>query len=173
MIGAMWLLVACGTPEPAFHGTVLLPPTPAPDFELVDQDGDPWSLATLRGEPVLLFFGFTSCGHTCPMVMRTLQGVNDGARIVFVTVDPATDTPERLGTWLSAFGTDLVGLTGDPDVLAQVRAAYGAWAEQAEPEVAHSAVVYGIDRAGRLRVVLDPEAEPTALTADIHALTEL
>ena len=163
-------LLGCGAPTPELHGTALVPPAPAPDFELVDQDGEPWTLARARGEPALLFFGFTTCAHTCPMVLSRLRAADDDVHIVLVTVDPARDTPERLSGWLSAFGPPITGLTGDPQVLAQVRDAYGAWVSTAGGDLTHSGVVYGIDRRGQLRVVLDPEAPLDDLADDVRAL---
>ncbi len=155
------LLVACaGAPDLA-HATVFDPPMAVPDFLLTDRHGLPARLSDTRGEPVLLFFGFTRCTSICPVVMQKVRDAP--AQVVFVTVDP-TDDPARLDAWLPP---DAIGLTGDDDALAQVRTAYGAFAEGSGTEIEHSGQVFGLDRAGKLRVLFDPDASPRDITAGV------
>jgi protein SCO1/2 len=171
------------TETPAFRGTAMPYVAPAPDFLLTGHDGGELRLSDLRGDVVLVFFGFTTCPTVCPMgldrIAAALEDVSDpaGVRVIFVTVDPETDTPEKLREFLSRYGDRFVGATGDAAVLEQVRGAYGAWAERtgagpAAESVQHSAVVYGIDREGQLRLVAGtPSAED--LATDIELLLGL
>ncbi|MFV8835584.1 SCO family protein [Aquisalimonas sp.] len=101
------------------------------DFRLVDHSGEPFDNADLQGQWTLLFFGFTHCPDICPMTLAELsrvhamledEGRGDNVRTVFVTVDPARDTPERLEAYVTNFRDDFRGVTGaldDIDVLAR------------------------------------------------------
>src|SRR5262245_53611152 len=67
---AAWL--AASNRAAAFHGTTYEPAEPAPGFRLVDQDGRAATLATYRGRPVLVFFGYTRCADYCPLTLDRL-----------------------------------------------------------------------------------------------------
>lgn len=200
---AAWLSIP---PRPAFHGTVY-EPAPAAGFRLADVDGRPVTLASLRGAPVLLFFGYTSCSDICPLTLdrltRAVRELGDGAggaRIVFVTVDPAHDTPAVLRRYVSRFGPSVTALTGDSAALAAAwqgysvyiapqdgpspapgaaahdhHDAHGAPHTAASPaaKLAHSGVVYGIDRAGNLRVIITEGAPVESMRDDIRTLARL
>ncbi|HEX5725138.1 MAG TPA: SCO family protein [Longimicrobiaceae bacterium] len=158
---------------PAFHGTTYQPPRAAPEFSLTDHDGRPVTLATYRGEPVLLFFGFTHCPDVCPLTLNRLARVAGGARILLVTVDPARDTPAALRAYAARFGERVTGLTGEPAALERARAGYGAFAEPAHGGhgmLAHTPVVYGIDRRGVLRVVISESATEAQVADDVRTL---
>lgn len=131
---------------PAFHGTTYTEIAPAAPFSLVDHEGQPVSLDTYRGKPVLLFFGFTQCPDVCPTTLATLsKAVRDAGdaandvRILLVTVDPENDTPAALKAYAARFGPAVVGLTGHADALSQARQGYGAYVEMpAPPPPAHA-----------------------------------
>lgn len=106
-------------------------PLDKPDLQLTDTDGDPYDfLEETAGRPTLLFFGFSNCPDACPAQMAILSAaledlptdVRDELEVVFVSVDPERDSPERLGQWLATFDASIVGLTGDMD---EVEAAMG------------------------------------------------
>ncbi len=75
--------------------TAYEPPRPAPALRLTDQDGRPFELASLRGRPVFVYFGYTHCPDVCPTTLADLRAAikasGVGATVVFVTVDPARD----------------------------------------------------------------------------------
>ena len=136
-------------------------PRRAAPIELVDAAERPFSLAASQGSPVLVFFGYTHCPDVCPatvgIVGRVLADVGGGSRAVFVTVDPERDTP----TWLEEYDRYLppgfTTLTGAPD---RIRATADAWGVRYakvasdRPDtysMSHTADVYLIDAAGRLR----------------------
>ena len=127
---------APAAPAAAYRGTQLDPPQPRPTFTLTDSTGRRFDFAArTRGRPTYLFFGFTHCPDICPTTMAdvaaALRGAPDDLRrtvqVVFVTTDPARDTPPVLARWLRAFDADLpsrfVGLTG---TVAEVEAAQAA-----------------------------------------------
>lgn len=184
------LLVAAGgyslarSRPPSFHGTVLEGEDAAPGFALTDHTGTPRTLADYRGHAVLLFFGFTHCPDVCPLTLdrirRALAELDEdqsaGVRVLLVTVDPARDTPAVLADYVRRFGQNVVGLTGDETALAAVRKGYGVHlAPGAHPghPVVHSDAIYGIDREGRLRVLLRTDADETKLADDVAALLRL
>jgi protein SCO1/2 len=182
----------------AFHGTTYDDTAPAPDFALVDHHGRPATLASFRGHPVLLFFGYTHCPDICPLTLARLQrsvralgSRSEEVRILLVTNDPARDTPPVLRAYTSRFGPQVVGLTGDSASVARAMAGYGAYSmppsapqAAADPhahgshavnpaKMAHSSVVYGIDRDGNLQVVISEGAKQELMDDDVRTLSRL
>ena len=103
-----------------YRGIVFDPPIPRPDFVLTDTDGEPFDFREeTEGQLTLLFIGYTHCPDVCPVhmaslaaVLRQLPEVEARTRVVFITADPARDTPERVEEWLGAFSPRFVGLRG-------------------------------------------------------------
>jgi protein SCO1/2 len=139
-------------------------PAPVADFTLTDHLGKPRAFSSLRGEPVLVFFGFTHCANVCPTALgrlKLLHGSQGGrltnARVVLVSVDGERDTPARLRSYLAPLSADFIGLTGDPKLTAQIAARFAAvfFKEPAGKDgnynVMHSTQVFAVDKAGRLR----------------------
>ena len=121
-------------PEDAYAGLDLAEPYRRPTFTLTDTTGAPFDFkARTAGKPTLLFFGYTECPDVCPTTMAdvavALRGLEpavvDELQVVFVTTDPATDTPEVLGEYLGRFDADLpvdfVGLTGEQEAIDQAQ----------------------------------------------------
>ncbi|MGY1826260.1 SCO family protein [Blastococcus sp. SYSU DS0541] len=125
-------------PEDRFAGLDLPEPYRRPSFTLTDTTGAQYDFrANTAGRPTMLFFGYTNCPDICPTTMAdvavALRGVDpalaEQVQVVFVTTDPATDTPEVLGEYLDRFDADLptsfVGLTGDQKAVEQAQLAAG------------------------------------------------
>ncbi|MEU0433757.1 SCO family protein [Streptomyces sp. NPDC006290] len=102
--------------------TVLDNPFEKPDLVLTDTAGKKYNLrAETKGRPTLIYFGYTHCPDVCPLTMNNLavakkqlpKAEQDKLRVVFVTTDPARDTPAALGAWLKGIDSDFIGLTGD------------------------------------------------------------
>ena len=143
------------------------PPRAAPDFSLSGSDGGELRLSRYRGKVVALGFGFSNCPEICPTTLdrlakaqKKLGPAGPDLQVVYVTVDPERDSPERLRTYLAAFHPGFIGGTGSPEQLGKVREAYGILASKkmgkdpARYGVDHSSFVYLIDRAGRLRAMV-------------------
>ena len=117
--------------QEGWRGAFLAEPRPRPSFTLTDTSGAPYDFAAqTRGRLTLLFFGYTSCPDVCPIHMATLSAALERPDmpdpvVVFVTTDPARDTPERLRSWLDNFDADFVGLTGTPEQIAAAEDAAG------------------------------------------------
>jgi protein SCO1/2 len=139
-------------------------PSTIADFTLTDQAGQPRKFSSLRGEPVLVFFGFTHCANICPATLGRLKLLHEArggslkaARIVFVSVDGDRDTPASLKSYLAPLSSDFVGLTGDPKATANIAAGFAAVffkepaAKDGNYNVMHSTQVFAVDKAGKLR----------------------
>ncbi|HEY1974935.1 MAG TPA: SCO family protein [Candidatus Baltobacteraceae bacterium] len=156
----------------------------APGFTLTDDTGSSWALASQRGTPVVLTFGFTHCADTCPAILAKLArlAVGPGAKtpveIALVTVDPQRDSVAAMHRFVTRFGdanARVVGLTGTPDQIDAVERAYHVWAQRIpgrQPhgayDVAHSAVVFFIDRNGVTRSVHDDDDPDAVLAAALR-----
>ena len=137
------------------------PPRPAPPLVLTDTKGQPFDLVSLRGEPVLVEFGYTHCPDVCPTTLAdvrdALKLVSGPVRVVFITVDPARDTGAALGQYMDYYQSGFIGLTGTEG---QVRTVADAWGitYQKLPStsasgyaMAHTAEIYLVDAQGILR----------------------
>jgi protein SCO1/2 len=182
---AMSALLTCtpaaATPQPALKAGVFEPPSAAPDFKLQASTGGEQGLANYRGKVVLLGFGFTSCPEVCPTTLAVLAQARkrlgtqaDRVQVLYVTVDPERDNPERMRGYLRGFDPTFVGLTGAPDKLAAVRASYGVMAERKNIgnsySVAHSSSVYLIDGKGLLRAMMPYGRAPDDFVHDVRVL---
>ena len=136
VVSAIASLAVVGLPArgPLFHGTTYDELLPAAEFRLVDHRGEAKTLASFRGKPVLLFFGYTHCPDVCPLTLgrlsQAVESVGRRARdvqIVLITVDPARDTPPVLAEYVARFGPNVAGLTGDSAAIARAMAGYGAY----------------------------------------------
>lgn len=152
--------------EDTFRGTLYDPALPAPEIILSQGDESRFRLNDMRGKVVLLFFGYTSCPDVCPTTLSELRRVMAGleadvkqVQVVFVTVDPERDTPQKLKEYVSLFDPAFVGLSGSLEELQTVWREYGVYREvQPMPNSAtsylvnHTARVYLVDSDGNLRL---------------------
>ena len=158
-------------------------PRQSVEFALVNSQGGTSRLSDLRGNVVLLFFGYTHCPDICPSTLftmaqsRKLMG-EDASRFkgVFISVDPERDTPKRLGEYVSYFDPDFLALTGSEAQLREVAKLYGAHFEKEAPEadgsylVAHTTFGYLIDTEGKVVKLFDAGAPPDDIAAAAQAL---
>jgi protein SCO1 len=162
-------------PRTTLTGAVIDPPAPAPDLQLSDQFGKPFSIGGQRGKVVLLYFGYTNCPDECPLTMAHLKLVHDrlGSRakdlqVIMVTTDPARDTPQALAEFMGKFDPSFLGLTGSTEQLQQAWKDYGVAVEDGGET--HSFYVYVIDPAGKFRETFLPDSEPADIAADVDLL---
>jgi protein SCO1/2 len=107
-------------------------------FTLTDHTGDAFSLSSVSGSYVLIFFGFTHCPDACPLGLKKISDAlallpdASSSRLVplFITVDPARDTPEVLAAYLNSFSPKIIGLTGTQAQIADVTKRYAIYAEK-------------------------------------------
>ena len=166
-------------------GTALPQPRVLAPFDLVDTQGAPARPETLRGNPSLVFFGFTHCPDVCPTTLALLTSVQKqaalqddqlaGLKIVLISVDPERDTPEQLGKYIGSFGGDLIGLTGNPPEIVKATRSFGVAAARVELAggnytMDHSAAVFVLDTQARIVAVFTPPLSAAALTRDVKRL---
>lgn len=150
-------------------------------FRLVDQLGQPADERVLLGKWSAVFFGYTYCPDTCPATLQALAAAQARLgpmaktfQVVFISVDPARDTPAQMKLYLSAqgFPQGAIGLTGAPAQVAQVAQAYHAYyAKQGDSAqnytVQHTAAIYLMNPKGQFVKPLDESQTPDALAAQI------
>jgi protein SCO1 len=155
--------------EDGWRGSPLERGNTMPEVTLVDVDEQEFDLAeATSGTPTLLFFGYASCPDICPIHLAAIASAMDSAGVshdhldvVFVTVDPERDTPERIEEWIAAFDSDFIGLTGGMATIEEALSALdlpGPVVEGADPRgdgelIGHPAQVIGFDADGEARRV--------------------
>jgi len=154
------------------------------DFTLDSPEGA-LSLKDLRGEVVLLFFGFTSCADVCPISLATISHafsyLNDNelkkSRSLFISLDPERDTLERLKKYTGYFHPNIIGVTGSMKKLSMVTDIYGVKYEKMEsPDSAlgyviyHSSNIFVIDTQGQLRKTFPHNIDAQLLVQEIRSL---
>src|SRR5689334_189965 len=157
------------------------PPRLAPDFSLRGSDGHELKMSRYRGKVVLLAFGFTSCTEVCPVTLATLAQARHtlgpeaaNVQVVYITVDPARDNPERMNKYLRGFDPSFIGGSGTEQQLAAVRKDYGISSER-KPlgdsyTYVHSSFTYLIDRSGRIRALMPYGHSPADFANDVTIL---
>jgi protein SCO1/2 len=154
--------------EATYRGGLVTPPLPKPRFVLTDTSGAPFDFSSrTQGFVTLLFFGYTYCPDECPTHMANVgaalkklpSGIADQVKLVFVTTDPARDSPMELRRWLDNFDRNFVGLTGTEAALETVQRAAGVPAtHKTEPRngnylIAHSNFVVAYTKDNLAHVI--------------------
>jgi protein SCO1 len=156
------------------------------DFNLTDDTGKPVTGKSFAGQTTLVYFGYTHCPDVCPETMarlvQVLQKLGDDAentRIVFITVDPARDTPAALRAYVRAFDAEhAVGLTGTDGAIEGIakryRVAYQM--EKRDPsgayDVTHSSAVYIFDAHGHARLLATDSNSIDTITNDVRRVID-
>jgi protein SCO1/2 len=163
-------------------GTWLPQPRPLEDFTLTDESGQPFRLAQLKGQPTLVFFGFTHCPDVCPTTLAKLAQITraaaiPGLRVVLVSVDPARDTPALLKEYVHAFDPGFKGVTGTPADIERVTREFGVAVARVDLgggdyTVDHSAVVFLLDTQGRRVALFTPPYEIKPFAEDLRGVAD-
>jgi protein SCO1 len=161
-------------------GTWLPEARPVPDFALVDQRGQPFTAADLRGGPSLVFFGFTHCPYICPTTLAKLAQVKRDAGIqdlavLMVSVDPERDTPQALASYLRRFDPEFIGLTGAKDTIEALARNLGVGISRSDLPagtytVDHTSAVFLLDARGALVAVFTAPIDSPRLAADLRGV---
>ena len=181
-IVAVWTILF-GKPA-SFLGTTYAEPYPsAPEFALTRVDGTSFKLSEMRGRIILLFFGYTSCPDVCPTTLgelnQAMKQLGDDAnkvQVVFVTVDPERDTPERIQEYVNHFNPGFIGLSGTEEELTPIWSNYGVYREIVEGTSAlgylvnHTARVTLIDADGNLRISFSFEMPVDDIVHDVKLI---
>ena len=169
-------LAACG---PAGPGDTVAGQGQAPlagariggDFTLTDQDGKPAHWRDFKGKYRLVYFGYTYCPDVCPTDFRDIVlGLRQFAKAaparaakvqpIFISVDPQRDTPAVVKTWVAAFDPHIVGLTGSPQAIEQVKKDFAVVSSKEGDEKASQDYLVSHTRTPYL---FGPDGDPIAL----------
>lgn len=167
LLAGVWGYARLRSPYP-FYGTASTPARLASAFRGTDHTGRPFAFAPgQRGKTTALFFGFTHCPNICPLSLAYLDKVRAALppeqrrqfEVIMVSVDPARDTPARLGAYVTYFG-QARGVNVPAAALGAVARAYGVGYQKAglgadDYQINHTTATYLIDARGRLRVLWD------------------
>jgi len=181
LIGLAATLPACSKPAGAASSAQASADGPGGPFTLVDQDGKPVDQSVLNGKWSVVFFGYTFCPDVCPTTLTTLGQTMTllgpqakDVQVVFVTIDPARDTPAALKTYLTSrvFPKNIIGLTGTPAQIARIAKGYKVYYQQegtgAGYSMDHSTALYVMGPDGQFRTViadgLTPQQDAQQLT---------
>lgn len=184
VLAAAMLLAACGrnaapAEQPPLAGAAIGGP-----FALIDQDGHRVTQSDMAGKYRIMYFGYTFCPDVCP---TDLQAIGAALRLldksdpalarrvvpIFVSVDPARDTPPVLKQFVAAFHPRMIGLTGSPDEIARVAKEYAVYSAKGDASpgggylVNHSRQAYLMDPEGRPLALLPQEQGPQAVADEI------
>lgn len=184
--GALGVLAGCTHRTEPFQLTNVTGHLPDLDFTLTGDDGRAVTGDSFKGRTSLVYFGYTHCPDVCPETMgRLMQVLGDlgsdaqKVRILFITVDPARDTPKALHDYVGAFDSQHAeGLTGTDwqieSLAKRYRVAYQM--EKRDPsgnyEVTHSSAVYVFDRQGRARLLATDHDTPDAIAQDLRRIID-
>lgn len=169
--------------------TLFPDPKPLAPFALTDQRNRSFDLARLRGKWSFLLFGYTHCPDICPTTLAVMARVRDdiarttvGAddvQFVFVSVDPARDTADRLGKYVAYFHPAFIGATGDDAQIRNLAGQLGAaYRVEAAPGVEnypvfHAAAVFLLDPRARYRAVFPSPVDAEAISRRFKVVREL
>jgi protein SCO1/2 len=180
LVAAMFLLPRAERGAAPQTATVLPEPRPLTDVRFVDKTGRAMQLAELKGNFTLLFFGFTNCPDVCPLTLAMLaQARADIARrapqltprVLFVSVDPSRDTPERIAAYLNGFDPEFAGVTASDAELEPLLAELGVAVEKhthggANYNVVHNSAVYVLDANAEWVAVSTAPHDPQIVASD-------
>lgn len=168
---------------PAFNTIDVSGATYGPGLRLKDHNGQLRSLADFRGKVVSVFFGYTNCPDVCPTslvmqqeVQRLLGADAERVQVLFVTVDPQRDTPERLKMYMNAFDPRFLGLIGSETEVATVAKEFKVFYEKkgdianGRYSVDHTAGSYIFGPDGRARLFARHGETAARVAADIKLL---
>jgi protein SCO1 len=143
-------------------------------FSMTDMQGNAVTEASYSGKYLLVFFGFTHCPAVCPTSLLSIAHALDAlgseankVQAIFVTVDPARDTPDVLASYVANFHPDIVGLTGSNAEVAAIAEAYRVYYARVDvPDseagylMDHSAAIYLMGPNGQYLDLLRHNADP-------------
>jgi protein SCO1/2 len=177
------LPAACGSQSAPTEAPPLAGAAIGGEFTLVDKTGKTVRWTDFAGKWRIVYFGYTFCPDACPMDVQTsMQGFNRFARDhaelaeqvqpIFISVDPARDTPARVGEFAAAFSPRLLGLTGSPEQVAAAAKAFVAYYARGKETkggylMDHSRNAILFDRQGKPIAILPTDKGAEAVAAEL------
>lgn len=183
---AALLLAGCGGQQAKPWGlTNITGHMPDLQFTLTRDDGRTVNQSDFAGKLTLLYFGYTHCPDVCPTTLadlgtaiRKLGPQADQVQVLFVSVDPARDSPAVLKSYVNAFGPWFVGMTGSQSQLQALTKRYRVAYRLGKPDaqgnytVYHSSAVFIFDKQGKARLLASLDNIPEQISADLKRLLQ-
>jgi protein SCO1 len=175
-------------PTPTPGGMFIENIHPARDFTLTDQNNRPFKFSSLRGKAVLVFYGYTHCPDICPLTLadfkrikgamqQTSPNLADHVAFVMISVDGERDTPDVMKHYVEMFDPTFIGLTGNPDTVANIGLDYGVKVEKQKPSgtqasylIAHTSFTYLFDPQGNWRIAYPFDTPNDQIANDVQRL---
>ena len=178
----MFALAACSPGQPVpppLEGTSI-----GGDFSLIDKAQRPVRFHDFAGKYRIVYFGYTFCPDACPLdVQKIMQGYAKFAKAepevaarvqpLFISIDPARDTPAAVGEFAAAFSPKRIGLTGGEAQVAEAAKMFKAFYSKGEPSedgdylMDHSRVAYLMDPQGKPLALLSQDAKPEVIAGEL------
>lgn len=177
------VIVPGAPPQPQPETTASSSPAPGVggSFALTDHNGNAVTQESWPGKYKVIFFGFTRCPAICPMTLgrltaalEELQADLPMVQTLFITVDPAMDTPEIMKTYLASYHPSIIGLTGTEEQVKQAEESYKIYAAKMEEAdgsylMDHSGFIYLMSPDDAALKVFKSDETVEALAAGIKA----
>jgi len=151
-------------------------------FKLTDHNNTVFDEKRLQGKWSFVFFGYTSCPDVCPATLYVLSSVHgllvdeagtapDDMQVIFISVDPARDTPEKLANYITYFNKDFIGATANKAEVDKLTRQFGAGymfeeeTSAGEYNVAHTSAIFLVDPYGRLVASFSQPHQPATIVS--------
>jgi len=151
-------------------------------FRLTDHNNTIFDEKRLQGKWSFVFFGYTSCPDVCPATLYVLSSVHrllseetgaapDDMQVIFISVDPARDTPEKLAGYVTYFNEDFIAATADTNEIDKLARQFGAGyiiEEETSPgeyNVSHTSAIFLVDPDGRLVATFSQPHQPSTIVS--------
>jgi protein SCO1/2 len=169
------------------HATLFPVPRAIPGFSLVDQAGQPFGPERLKGHWSMMFFGYTQCPDLCPTTLATLAAArreladlpdSESPQPVFISIDPARDTPDKLAGYVKFFDPALTGVTGEAGAIEALTRQLGVAVVVGKPDasgnytISHSATLFLVDPQGRLAGIFSAPHTPDGIAHDYRLVMQ-
>ena len=152
-------------------------------FALVDDHGRAVTDADYHGRHAVLFFGFTHCKVVCPRMLDRINAaldalgpLADGVQPLYISVDPARDTPEVMRRFLETRYPRFTGLTGDAAAIERMKSSYKVFAQKQQPDetgaydVPHTAMIFVVGSDGNYITHFHDAAEAAEIADRLRSI---
>lgn len=153
------------------------------DFELTSHKGEPFKLSDINGKVGVIFFGFTHCPDVCPNTLLEIQRLlanlgedSEQVKVLFISVDPKRDTPEKLDSYVNYFNKNIIGLTGSTEEIAEVldqyngKVSFSGDTNSDTYNVEHNANLFLINKQGDIGSIILPRTPFAVLLQQVTKL---
>lgn len=155
------------------------------DFELTSHKGEPFKLSDINGKVGVIFFGFTHCPDVCPNTLLEIQRLlaklgedSEQVKVLFISVDPKRDTPDKLDSYVNYFNKNIIGLTGTTEEITKVldqyngKVSFSGDTNSDTYNVEHNANLFLINKQGDIGSIILPRTPFAVLLQQVNKLIQ-